>query len=293
MADAVARPFVKSAGGKTQLLPELMKYVPENFGHYYEPFIGGGALFFHLYALGLFRSSPTTQSGPVATIGDSNELLIKTYRAIRNDVDTLIEWLRGHERNYIEGNEQQRAAYFQSLREALGTPGNYGPDANEAARYISLNKTAFNGLMRFNKAGKYNVPHGRYANPTICDEENLRACSEALQWARIPHADFEVTVATAKRGDLVYMDCPYAPVSSTANFTSYTKDGFGIEDQKRLRDCARTLKARGVHVILSNADVPLVRDLYDIGFNLHEVQARRNVNSVATKRGKVGELIIT
>ena len=161
-----------------------------------------------------------------------------------------------------------------------------------AARFIYLNRTCFNGLYRVNKKGMFNVPFGAYTNPTICDEENLRAVSEALRGTKIISANFEATLETAKRGDVVYCDPPYLPVSITANFTTYTVGGFGLVDQTRLRDVAKALDARGVHVLLSNSDTPLVRKLYK-GFRIEEVQAPRRVNSKAGKRGNVGELLIS
>jgi DNA adenine methylase len=155
-----------------------------------------------------------------------------------------------------------------------------------------LNKCGFNGLYRVNKAGKFNVPFGRYTNPTICDADGLRACAAALHKTKLVIGDFEKTVKSAERGDLVYFDPPYVPVSATADFTGYTAGGFGFAEQERLRDCAAALKKRGVHVILSNADVPIVRKLYK-GFAIRAVSARRNINSAGGKRGAVGEVIIT
>jgi DNA adenine methylase len=158
---------------------------------------------------------------------------------------------------------------------------------------LYLSRIGFNGLWRVNKSGKHNVPFGKYTNPTICDASNLRAVSAALKQVTLLSGDFETAVAPAVRGDFVYCDPPYWPASHTANFTSYRKDPFGPAEQERLRDTALELKKRGVHVLLSNADVPEIRKLYARGFKIESVQATRNVNSKGDRRGKVGELLIT
>ena len=282
---ATARPCLKFVGGKTQLLPELRKHVPAAFGRYWEPFMGGAAMYFDLYAAGKIQNG--------ATLSDMNEFLVRTYLAVRDNVDIVIDWLRGHERAYKDaGSDEAKLAYYLSVRAAMGFPGHFGPNENEAARLIFANKTGYNGLFRVNGSGKFNVPMGNYANPTICDEENLRACSRALQGADIRHSDFADVMALAAPGDFLYADPPYVAVNDTSDFTSYTAGKFTMADQQRLRDAALRLKRREVRVVLSNADVPAVRELYK-GFQIHEVQARRNVNSNATKRGKVGEVIIS
>ncbi len=267
------KPWLKWAGGKRQLLPELRKYMPiDDAGHYYEPFIGGGAVFFDLRARG-FEGH--------ATLGDANERLVRAYLGVRNDVEAVIETLRGSrydKREYL----RERARKVDGLE-----------DDEVAAWLIYLNKTGFNGLYRVNRAGQFNVPFGRYDNPTICDTEGLRAASGALRKTEMRIGDFEKTVRGAEQRDLVYFDPPYCPVSDTANFVGYAKDGFDMADQERLRDCAVRMKQRGVHVVLSNADVPAVRKLYAKGFKLHSVSARRSINSDKSARGPVGELIIT
>lgn len=269
---AVARPPTKWAGGKRQLLPELRKALPAKWGHYYEPFIGGGALFFDLRASGWTGA---------ATLGDANERLVRMYLGVRGDVDEVIRLLRK--------TRYDKTFY---LRERARNPDLFGDDAEIAAWFIYLNKTGFNGLYRVNRKGEFNVPFGRYDNPLICDELNLRACAKALCKTKFVIGDFEKTLKSAETGDLVYCDPPYVPVSATSDFTSYTRDGFDMPDQVRLRDCAAALKKRGVHVILSNADVPAVRKLYK-GFTIRAVSARRAINSKATSRGAVGEVIIT
>jgi DNA adenine methylase len=266
----MARPFLKWAGGKTALLPELLKHVPESYGTYYEPFVGGGALFFAL--------CPKN-----AVLGDMNERLVRTYRALADNVENVITRLLLHASNH--GDE-----YYYETRDI---PIDDCDDSMLAAWFIYLNKTCFNGLYRVNRSGKFNVPIGSYKNPTICDVDNLRACSAALEGVKIRCSDFEKVVASAKKGDFCYCDPPYVPMNKTSNFTSYTASGFTYADQRRLRDCALALKRRGVHVMLSNSATPEVEDLYAReDFTLHRVECRRSVNSKAGKRGPVSEFII-
>jgi len=266
-------PFVKWAGGKRQLLPELRKSLPTMFGHYYEPFVGGGALFFDLRASGY--------SG-TATLGDANERLVRTYIGVRDDVSQVIHLLQGF--------KYDKRMYLRVRAQRIDT----AEDAEVAAWLIYLNRTGFNGLYRVNQKGEFNVPFGRYENPTICDEELLHLCAKALRKTKIADWDFQKTVKNAEAGDLVYFDPPYVPVSDTADFTAYTKHGFKLEDQVRLRDCAWRLKQLGVHIVLSSPDVPIIRKLYkERGFKIRRVEARRNINSKASARGAVGEVIIT
>lgn len=267
----IAHPFLKYAGGKTALLPEILSRLPKKIGTYYEPFIGGGAVFFALAAEGRFKN---------AVIGDANEELIRTYRALARNVDVVVRHLKKHV------YEEEHYYFVRAKNPRILS------DAVAAARFIYLNRTCFNGLYRVNKKGLFNVPFGAYTNPTICDEENLRAVSKVLRKVEIVSASFEPTVELARRGDVIYCDPPYFPLSVTANFTTYTVDGFGLADQTRLRDFAKKLDARGVRVLLSNSDTPLVRKLYR-GFKIEEVQAPRRVNSKVGKRGNVGELLIS
>ncbi len=266
-APTVGRPFVKWAGGKRQLLPSLLKHAPPSPPRYFEPFIGGGALFFAL--------RPRK-----AVLADVNERLIRTYKGVRDNVDEVIRLLRGY---------PHTPTFFYRFRER-NVDGK--SDAEVAAWFIYLNKTGFNGLYRVNRDNGFNVPFGRYAHPNICDEPTLRACSEALAGTELLVKDFEAVVAKAKRGDFVYFDPPYVPLSTTSSFTSYTSSGFGEAEQTRLRDTAKRLKKRGVHVLLSNSSAPFVRYLYAEGFDLIEVSATRVVNSKATARGAIVELLI-
>lgn len=270
-----ARPIVKSAGGKARLVPKLLEHVPTKFGTFFEPFVGGAAMYFAL-----------AERARKIVLGDANVPLMRMYMGVRDDVDTVIELLGKmpyRETFYYAQRKKQRKDGFARLN-----------DAEVAAWFIYINKAGYNGLWRVNKKGQCNVPFGRYTNPTICDEPNLRAVSALLKRTRagLRIGDFEKTVKTAEKGDLVYFDPPYVPTSTTADFTSYTADGFTLNDQTRLRDVALVLKKRGVHVVLSNADVPIVRKLYK-GFKLHRVKVQRAINSDPTKRGDVGEVIIT
>jgi len=278
------KPFLKWVGGKRQLLSDILPVINELLGrkfikdfHYYEPFVGGGALFFALRAEGWSSR---------ATLGDTNELLIRTYLGVRGDVEAVIEDLQS-------GYHYSEKAYYAERERYSIMAGPRTDECTAAAWMIYMNRTGYNGLFRVSKKGNYNVPFGRYTNPTICDAEGLRAASKALKGTKLLAADFERTVKSAEAGDLVYFDPPYVPVSATSDFTGYTRDGFGAQDQVRLRDCALRLKHLGVHVILSNADVPGVWGLYDRGFSIRRVEARRAVNSNAGKRGVVGEVIIT
>jgi DNA adenine methylase len=269
-----AQPFVKWAGGKRQLLLEIRKHVPEKFGCYFEPLVGGAAVFFDLRARGFTGG---------AYLGDSNTELMNCYEQVAHHVDAVIQHLR-----LLKYDEK---VYYATRAK---NPASMTPAAR-AARTLYLNKAGFNGLYRVNKKGGFNVPFGKYTNPTICDELNLRACARALantvSYTELITGDFTKVVEAAKRGDFVYFDPPYVPVGGYADFTTYTKEGFGPDDQQRLVMCVAKLKARGVRVLLSNHDLPLVRKLYK-GFQLRTVKAKRNINSCVEKRGHVDELLI-
>ena len=264
------RPVLKWAGGKRQLLPELLARLPQSFNGYHEPFVGGGAVFFELVAQGRIAT---------AYLSDANPSLIDVYLGLRDGVDDVIAALRQH--------RYERDYYYQmrALRPAdLSLP-------QRAARIIYLNKTCYNGLYRENRRGQFNVPFGRYKNPTICDEPNLRAAARALQGADIARQHFSTVLDHARPGDFVYFDPPYHPLSPTANFTAYDRHGFGPHDQRRLRDVFAALGERGVRAMLSNSDTPFVRELYS-GFRVDQVYVARAVNSKANGRGKVAEVIV-
>lgn len=263
----IPRPFLKWVGGKTQLLPVLLKLIPDFSGTYYEPFLGGGALYFEL-------------APKKAVIADLNQELIDCYTAIRDDVDSVIQILKKH---------KYQKEYFYRVRAQkpfeLSLP-------ERAARMIYLNRAGFNGLYRVNKKGEFNVPFGRYNNPTICDELNLRGCAHHLNGVELRCEMFEDVVKTCKPGDFVYFDPPYIPLSNTAYFTAYEKGKFGMADQERLATVFDELSKRGVHAMLSNSDVPWMRSRYQ-HHHIHSVSATRMVNSKGSKRGPVGEVIVT
>lgn len=269
--DTVAHPVLKWVGGKTQLLPDLLARLPATFAAYHEPFVGGAALFFTLAA----QSRLTT-----TWLSDINPALIDTYTALRDCPDAVIASLRQH---------RYEKDYYYQIR-ALNPAELSLPE--RAARLIYLNKTCYNGLYRENKAGQFNVPFGRYSNPLICDEPNLQAASRVLQGVDLAVRPFDSVLERAQPGDLVYFDPPYHPISATANFTTYNKDGFNEADQIRLRDVAADLDRRGVTILLSNSDTPFIRDLY-ADFSIATVYANRAINTKATARGKVAEVLIS
>ena len=275
----MARPFLKWAGGKTQLLPQLRVAAPRRIDTYYEPFLGGGALFFALQAEQRFKR---------AVLSDSNAELINAYQQVRDRIDDLTAALAVHRRKYIEAAAADRKAYYYRIRAKRPTC-----PVGRAARLIFLNKTCFNGLYRVNGSGRFNVPHGRYANPAICDEDGLRAASQALQGVELLNADFAEAVETAGPGDFVYCDPPYVPLSQTASFTAYTAADFGPAEQSRLAATAEALRARGAALLLSNSGHPDVAQLYqDGGFQLETVEAARAINSNGAARGAVAEYLI-
>ena len=274
-----AKPFVRWAGGKSQLLPKLREHVPERFGRYIEPFVGAGAMFFDLYAHGRIR----TRGG--AVLSDANHRLIATYQGVKQDVDNVIRILKVYAAGYAEGGRD----YYTARRAKAPGVGL----TQTAAWTIFMLKAGWNGVWRENRKGIYNVPPGKFRTPpTICDVDALRACAAALKHVTLLAGDFEKASARARRGDFWYADPPYVPMSATADFTAYTKDPFGPIAQERLRDLALRLKKKGVHVLLSNSDTPFVRKLYRRGFELQRVHARRSVNSATAKRGPVRELLI-
>jgi DNA adenine methylase len=297
-----ARPFLKWAGGKRQLLPQLRRFVPPRFDQYFEPCLGSGALFFDLASRDL---------GPhTAWLTDLNRDLLGCYCAVGAHADAVIAALADHERLHRESAHE----HFYRVRDLLFNPQRselFGasPDAAIedyppalAAMFIYLNRTGFNGLFRLNSRSEFNVPAGRYANPRICDADNLRAVAAVLgaPEVNIRYGGFELALEHAHRHDLLYFDPPYAPVSETSNFTGYTASRFSSEDQRRLQQAVVELAARGCYVIVSNSTAPIIRELYETnptarraGLRAHRVPARRAINSKATRRGDVAEYIIS
>ena len=271
-----SKPFIKWVGGKRRVIPDLEYGIPRNIEHYYEPFVGGGAMFFHL------RSQQRILDHQI-TLSDINLRLIRTYKAIRDNVDGVIDRLEHHKSNHCKD-------YYYAVRDLQVDL--YKEDVDVAAWFIYLNKTSFNGLYRVNKKNKFNAPIGSYKDPNICDEETLRCASSALQNVRIIHKFFDHMRHEAREGDFVYFDPPYVPVSVTSNFTSYTNQGFGALEQTILRDLASDLKVRNINVMLSNSDHPYVNELYQ-DFDIQNIKVGRAINSKGSKRGKVGEVVIT
>lgn len=266
--DVPAQPFLKWAGGKGQLMGQLFPLMPRDlrWNRYHEPFVGGGAVFFAL--------APKR-----AVLSDLNPELVTCYRVIKQDVDGLCEALRQHvyeKDHYYE----VRALDPETLT-----------DVERAARFIFLNRTCFNGLHRVNRKGQFNVPFGRHANPTICDEPNLRRVSAALRQVEIHCTGFDAVLERAKAGDFVYFDPPYQPISATSSFTAYTSHAFGPKQQAELADVFRALDKRGCQVMLSNSNAEFIKTLY-AGFDIREVYATRAINRDASKRGPIPELVV-
>ncbi len=263
-------PIVKWVGGKRQLMFELLKNMPEDYNKYFEPFIGGGALFFEL--------QPDN-----AYISDMNEELINLYKVVRDNVDELITNLQKHDIS---------KEYFMEIRNIDRTKEYQNwSDVKKASRFIYLNRTCFNGMYRVNSQGQFNVPFGHYKNPRILDENNLINCSNLLQRTEIKHADFSEILKKVKKGDFVYFDPPYVPLSETSSFTSYTKDGFDIDMQFKLRDVCDELDSMRVKFLLSNSDTKLVNELYE-NYNIKKVFASRQINANADGRGKITEVLV-
>ena len=300
-AASAARPFLKWAGGKRQLLPQLRRFFPKHFGAYFEPFLGSGAVFFDLAATGRLGDQRVR-------LTDVSRDLLGTYSAVARKPEAVISALDDHEREHSRAPSEHfyrvRDERFNPQRTPLfGRDGSIDEYPTElAAMFIYLNRTAFNGLFRLNSRGEFNVPVGRYARPRICDAENLRAVSAVLRRQRVELAcdSFEHILHHARAGDLAYFDPPYAPLSVTANFTGYTADGFGDRHQRQLQQIAIELATRGCHVIVSNSTAPIVRELYDAsrdaraaGLVAHRVNARRAINSKADRRDAIVEYVVT
>ena len=271
------KPFVKWAGGKRQLIPILNENLPKTMGTYYEPFLGGGALLFHILS---------ERSGQKCGISDLNSDLVLTYTTIRDKTNELIHSLKNHSRNY----QKDSKSYYYAIRES-----NPRSAVEKTSRLLFLNRTCFNGLYRVNSKGKFNVPLGKYTNPNIVNEENIRSVSHVLQSRKvsIKCRDFESVLDDVKKGDLVYFDPPYQPVSDTANFTSYTHKSFTITDLKRLANLCLDLDSKGCKVLLSNSDSQEVADMFtDKQWKIKKIEANRSINSNSKKRTGHFELLI-
>jgi len=270
-------PFVKWAGGKSQLIPQIIRLMPSRFARYFEPFLGGGAVFFH-----------TASYNRNAFLSDINVDLINAYKIIRNNVEELITALKYHQDEYTKSPK----SYYYQLRDKTKGLNKI----ENAARFITLNKTCYNGLYRVNKKGLFNVPIGRYKNPLICDPVNLRKMSIVLSQSAsyLGVIDYKkILVEKADKDDFVYLDPPFHPISNTANFTSYTNSGFSFEDQKELATIFKELTRRGCKLLLSNSNTEEIRRLYSDFSHLSELAlVNRSINAVGSKRVGHVELLI-
>ncbi len=268
-----ARPFIKWAGGKSRLIDQYKPFLPTDYMRYHEPFLGGGALFFYL--------APDLQAqGKKAFLSDLNPELVNVYRCVRDQVEALIEQLAVHQ-------AQHKEAHYYQVRSQLETD-----PIRRAARFIYLNKTCYNGLYRENQKGLFNVPMGRYKRPPICAPDLLRSASAALQIADISERSFTAVAEQAKdAGDFVYFDPPYHPLSKTSKFTAYSRDRFTAAQQSELKTIVHQLAARHVKVLASNSDCPFIRELY-ADFAIETITAARSINSKASKRAKITEVLV-
>ena len=271
------KPFVKWVGGKRQLMQDLENNFPKQFTTYHEPFLGGGAVMFNLL---------TKKRHLSCNVSDFNSDLILAYVTIRDKLEKLIESLENHSKNYHKNSTE----YYYEVRKQEPKQ-----QIEKVSRLLFLNKTCFNGLYRVNKKGQFNVPLGRYTNPNIVNKENLTAVSKILQSKKIKIScrDFEAVLGDAKKGDLVYFDPPYQPVSSTANFTSYTHRDFTEDDLERLAKLADQLHSKGCYVLLSNSNSKTVKDFFSKKYwKISSINVNRAINSNAQKRTGHKEIII-
>lgn len=295
MTEKKAKPFLKWAGGKTQLISDIEKSIPKSVIDskftYIEPFVGSGAVLFWI-----LNSFPKLEK---AIINDINEDLINTYRTITSRPTELISILEilQNEFHSLEGNEENKKLYYYQKRELYNKRKE--EQSGQAALFIFLNRTCFNGLYRVNRKNEYNVPMGGYKKPTICDKENIFAVSEALQKVEILCGDFEKTLNHTEKNTLFYFDPPYKPLSETSNFNSYAKDEFNDNEQVRLKNFCSQLDRLNHSWILSNSDVKnknandsFFDDLYS-DYTIQRIDARRNINANPNKRGTLKELLIT
>ena len=291
---ATVKPFLKWAGGKAQILGNIRLKYPAELGKtvtkYAEPFVGGGAVLFDILS---------NYSIKEIYISDINRELILTYQKIRDDIEDLISMLKEIESIYIGADESERKEIYYDKRKRFNTLKLENNESTEiAALFIFLNKTCFNGLYRVNSKGEFNVPQGSYKNPSICDEENLKAVSEKLKNVQIVCGDYKESESFIDENTFVYFDPPYRPLTDSANFTSYTKDGFGDNEQIKLAHYINELSERGAYVIASNSDPKNANegdDFFDELYAKHKIfriNASRAINSLGSKRGKVSELLI-
>jgi DNA adenine methylase len=288
-----ARPILKWAGGKGQLLDRLQPLFPPRFNRYIEPFAGAGAVFFRLYNLGLIGANPRLRTVP-AILNDFNGELMTVYQVARDHPDELIDELARHQAHVNDPD------YYYYVRHLDREPDfMHWPAPVRAARTIFLNKTGYNGLYRVNQSGYFNVPFGRYTHPTVLDHAALKAAHQALQRVDLMCSDFAQPLRLARRGDFIYIDPPYQPLSRTASFTAYTSRGFGWSEQERLARWLARVARRGCHVLINNADTPEMRELYRSAFEergvlirMQSFESARSINSAPDARGGGQELTL-
>jgi DNA adenine methylase len=273
----IIRPFLKWAGGKRQLLPILRQHIPSNYKTYFEPFIGAGAFLFDLQP-------------KKAIINDANKELVNCYKVIRDNPEELLTITSGHQ-------QKNSKAYFYELRELDRKPiFDSLSNIEKAARIIYLNKTCFNGLFRVNSQGQFNVPYGDHKNPIVAEEVIIKAISKYLNQNKIQilNLDFEASVSEAKKGDFIYFDPPYDPISDSSSFTGYDLNGFTKDEQIRLKNVCDELVKRDCKVLISNSSTEFINDIYSNKeyYSIIEVEANRHINSVGSGRGKINELLI-
>ena len=273
MKNKLVMPIVKWVGGKRQLLDDITALVPTRISSYCEPFVGGGAVLFALQPHNII-------------INDLNEELVNIYAVIQNNIDDLILDLKQHENT---------PEYFYSIRDWDRNKSSYQnlSPVQRASRVIYLNKTCYNGLFRVNSAGEFNTPFGHYKNPNIVNEPVLRAVHNYLRSSNVSLScqDYAQVLENLPKNTFVYLDPPYDPVSDTANFTGYNKGGFGKEEQIRLKECCDLLARRNIKFLLSNSSTDFIRELYG-DYRITIVRAKRSVNSVGSKRGKIDEVLV-
>ncbi|MEG3224409.1 MAG: modification methylase [Methanobacteriales archaeon Met13] len=297
-----AKPFLKCAGGKAQLLGEFQKRIPQSILHsltierYVEPFLGGGAMFFFLKNNFIVKES---------FLFDINQELIMGYNVVKNDPDLLINKLGNLEEIYLNKSDNERETFFYDIRKRYNEQmfdfdyEEYNSEWIKRASYlVFLNKTCFNGLFRQNKKGEFNVPFGKYKNPTICDKKNIIQVNKAIKDTKIINGDFSNSGEYINKKTFVYFDPPYRPISNTSSFTSYAKEGFDDEDQKRLSQFFKKMDDRGAYLMLSNSDpknVDFNDEFFDILYKkyvIDRVPAKRSINCDASKRGEINEIIV-
>ena len=291
------RPFVKWAGGKGNLIPQLNNFYPYELKNgiierYIEPFVGGGAVL-----IDILQKYDVQE----AYAFDINIDLINSYNIIKNNVEDLITNLKQMETEYLQLEQEERKNYFYNKRDEYN---NYTLKENEqniqrAAQFIYLNRTCFNGLYRVNKAGKFNVPMGSHKNPTICDEENLRNLSKLIQNVQFQYGDYKKSMEYVTENTFVYFDPPYRPLNTTSGFTSYTKEDFDDDNQRELAEFYRELNTQNVKLMLSNSNPKNTNkedtffdNIYQ-GFNIDEIYASRMINANSKGRGKISEILVT